>query len=100
GCVRRSIIGTGCRINSYAQVEDSILFDDVNVGRHSRIRRAIIDKGVHIPPETEIGYDLAADRARGLTVTDSGLVVIARGEMIAPPVSANGSHDPTSSLTS
>ncbi|MFG0267858.1 MAG: glucose-1-phosphate adenylyltransferase [Rhodopirellula sp. JB055] len=100
GCVRRSVIGSGCRINSYAQVEDSILFDDVDVGRHSRIRRAIIDKGVQIPPETEIGYDLALDRARGLTVTESGLVVIARGEMIAPPVAANGSAGPPSSLTS
>ncbi len=82
GSVMRSIIGAGCRVNSYAQVEDSILFDDVEVGRHSRIRRAIIDKGVRIPPETEIGYDSVADAARGLTVTDSGLVVIARGELI------------------
>ena len=47
----------------------------------------IIDKGVQIPPETEIGFDLAADRARGLTVTDSGLVVIARGETINAPES-------------
>lgn len=82
GNVSRSIIGANCRINSYASVEDSILFDDVEVGRHSRIRRAIIDKGVRIPPETEIGYDPALDAARGLTVTDSGLVVIARGELI------------------
>ena len=82
GSVMRSIIGAGCRVNSYAQVEDSILFDDVEVGRHSRIRRAIIDKGVRIPPETEIGYDPVLDAARGLTVTDSGLVVIARGELI------------------
>ncbi len=82
GSVMRSIIGAGCRVNSYAQIEDSILFDDVEVGRHSRIRRAIIDKGVRIPPGTEIGYDPVADAERGLTVTDSGLVVIARGELI------------------
>ena len=44
------------------------------------MRRVIIDKGVRIPPETEIGFDLAVDRARGFTVTDSGLVVISRGE--------------------
>ncbi|SMP51064.1 glucose-1-phosphate adenylyltransferase [Neorhodopirellula lusitana] len=92
GNVSRSIIGANCRINSYANVEDSILFENVEVGRHSRIRRAIIDKGVCIPPETEIGYDPAMDAARGLTVTDSGLVVIARGELIR-------SHDPISSLT-
>ncbi len=82
GSVMRSVIGAGCRVNSYAQIEDSILFDDVEVGRHSRIRRAIIDKGVRIPPEMEIGYDPVADAERGLTVTDSGLVVIARGELI------------------
>ncbi|MEM8913233.1 MAG: glucose-1-phosphate adenylyltransferase [Planctomycetota bacterium] len=87
GSVKRSIIGAGCRINSYANVEDSILFEDVTVGRHSRLRRVIVDKGVTIPPETEIGYDRAADEARGLTVTDSGLVVIARGEKINSPSS-------------
>ena len=92
GNVSRSIIGANCRVNSYSTIEDSILFENVEVGRHSRIRRAIIDKGVCIPPETEIGYDPEMDAARGLTVTDSGLVVIARGELIR-------SHDPISSLT-
>jgi len=86
GSVARSILGAGCRINSYAHVEDSILFENVEVGRHSRLRRAIIDKGVRIPPETEIGYDPAFDAARGFTVTDSGLVVIARGEEIRSEV--------------
>jgi glucose-1-phosphate adenylyltransferase len=80
GCVARSVLGPNVRINSYAHVEDSILFDGVEVGRRSRLRRVIIDKGVRIPPETEIGYDPAADAAHGFTVTDSGLVVIARGE--------------------
>ena len=80
GLVARSILGPNVRINSYAKVEDSILFDGVEVGRRCRLRRVIVDKGVRIPPETEIGYDPAADAARGFTVTDSGLVVIARGE--------------------
>ncbi|MGB0596811.1 MAG: glucose-1-phosphate adenylyltransferase [Rubripirellula sp.] len=80
GSVARSVIGPGVRINSYAQVEDSILFDGVEVGRRCRIRRAIIDKGVRIPAETQIGYDPVEDAERGFTVTDSGLVVIAREE--------------------
>ncbi|MDB4770556.1 glucose-1-phosphate adenylyltransferase, partial [bacterium] len=80
GSVARSVLGPNVRINSYASVEDSILFDGVKVGRRCRLRRVIIDKGVRIPPETEIGFDLAVDRARGFTVTDSGLVVISRGE--------------------
>ena len=60
-------------------VEKSILFDGVDVGRHCRIRRAIIDKDVKIPPHTTIGYDLEHDRQRGFTVTEQGVVVIAKG---------------------
>ena len=78
GLVRRSVLSPNVRVNSWASVENSILFDGVDIGRHSRIRRAIIDKGVHIPERTEIGYDLEHDRARGFTVTESGIVVIAK----------------------
>lgn len=80
GQVERSVLGTQVRVNSYARVEDSILFDNVDVGRHARIRRAIIDKGVRIPPGTEIGYDPQLDRRRGFTVTDYGITVIAKNE--------------------
>ena len=48
--VYRSIISPGVRIHSYALVDDSILFDGVEVGRHARVRRAIIDKDVKVPP--------------------------------------------------
>ena len=82
GVVARSVLGANVRINSYAHVEDSILFEGVDVGRRCRLKRVIVDKGVQIPPETEIGFDADADRARGFTVTDSGIVVIARGEDI------------------
>ncbi len=84
GQTSRSIIGPGSRINSFASVEDSILFSRVNVGRRCRIRRAIIDKGVHLPEGTEIGYDLEADRQRGFTVTESGVVVIAKNDGLLP----------------
>ena len=76
--MRRSVLSPNVRVNSWATVEDSILFDGVDIGRHSRIRRAIIDKGVKIPERMEIGYDLEHDRSRGFTVTDSGIVVIAK----------------------
>jgi glucose-1-phosphate adenylyltransferase len=78
--VRKSILSPNVRINSFAQVDDSILFSGVNVGRHARIRRAIIDKDVKIPPGTTIGYDLNRDRKRGLLVTEQGVVVVAKGE--------------------
>lgn len=80
GSVRRSIIGPNVRVNSYALVEDSILFENVTIGRHCRLRRVIVDKGVSIPAGMTIGEDPRADSARGFTVTDSGIVVIARGE--------------------
>ncbi len=78
GRVVRSVVGAQARINSYAQVVDSILFDRVDVGRYAKIRRAIIDKDVHIPSGAEIGYDKNLDRERGFTVTDSGLTIIAK----------------------
>ncbi len=80
GPVRRSILSPRCRVNSYAVVEDSILFDGVDVGRHARIRRAIIDKGVKIPAGSSIGYDLESDRATGYEVTEGGVVVIAKAD--------------------
>jgi glucose-1-phosphate adenylyltransferase len=81
GHVRHSILSTNVRINSYAQVDDSLLFDGVEVGRHCRIRRAIVDKDVKIPQNTTIGYDLEHDRRRGFAVTEQGVVVIAKAEL-------------------
>jgi glucose-1-phosphate adenylyltransferase len=78
GQVERSVLGPGVRINSYSHVEDSLIFDDVNVGRHAKVRRAIIDKEVEIPPGIEIGYDHELDRSRGFTVSETGLTVIAK----------------------
>ncbi len=82
GRVDHSVIGPQVRINSFSQVSESILFDGVEVGRHAKIRRAIIDKNVVIPPGVEIGYDLEADRNRGLTITESGIVVIGKSDSI------------------
>jgi glucose-1-phosphate adenylyltransferase len=84
GRVRRSILSPRVRINSFASVEDSILFDEVDVGRYCRIRNAIIDKYVKVPAGMEIGYDLDQDR-KLFTVTDSGIVVIPKGMQIEPP---------------
>ena len=81
GRVERSILSPDVRINSYSLVEDSILFDRVEVGRRSRIRRAIIDKAVMIPPGFSVGYDLEED-AKRFTVTESGVVVIPKGARI------------------
>jgi glucose-1-phosphate adenylyltransferase len=78
--VTSSILSPNVRVHSYAKVDSSLLFEGVDVARHCRIRRAIIDKNVRIPQNTTIGYDLDHDRARGFTVTEQGIVVIAKGE--------------------
>lgn len=80
GTVRRSVIGYNVRVNSWASVEDSILFDGVEIGRNCKIRRAIIDKRVRLPEGTEIGFDADKDRQAGYTVTESGIVVIGKGD--------------------
>ena len=68
------------RINSFALIEDAILFDGVEVGRGARIRRTIVDKDVRIPSGFEIGWNREADLARGFTVSDDGIIVLAKGE--------------------
>ena len=81
GHVRKSILSPNVRVNSYSLVEESILFDGVDVGRHCRIRRAIVDKDVKIPPNSTIGYDLDEDSRRGFMVTEQGIVVIGKAEL-------------------
>ena len=75
GVVRNSVVGRQVRIHSGALVEDSIIFDNCDIGRGARIRRAILDKNVRLPEDTRIGYDLAAD-LRNYHVSDSGIVVV------------------------
>jgi glucose-1-phosphate adenylyltransferase len=85
GRVARSILSPDVRVNSHALVEDSILFDRVEVGQQAKVRRAIIDKGVKIPPNFSVGYDLEGD-ARRFTVSDAGIVVIPKGTQIEEPI--------------
>jgi glucose-1-phosphate adenylyltransferase len=76
GRVFRSVLSPGVRVNSYCEVENSILLHNVEIGRHSRIRNAIIDTGVKIPEGSLIGYDLEKDVASGYHVTEGGVVVV------------------------
>jgi glucose-1-phosphate adenylyltransferase len=54
------------------------MFENVTVGRHVKIKRAIIDKGVVIQDGTTIGYDTESDLRNGYTITESGIVVVPR----------------------
>ncbi len=82
GRVTQSIIGPQSRINSFAEVDQSILFGRISVGRRARLKRTIVDKDVVIPEGFEIGFDHAKDRANGFSVTESGVVVVAKAENI------------------
>jgi glucose-1-phosphate adenylyltransferase len=77
GIVRNSVLSPDVRVNSYTEVDSCILFSHVNIGRHCRIRKAIIDRDVQIPEGSVIGYDTETDRQRYF-VTDSGITVVTR----------------------
>ncbi len=81
GRIDRTVCSPSVRVNSFAHVEEAVLLDGVDVGRHARIRRAIIDKHVHVPAGTEIGYDPEAD-ARRFNVVD-GIVVVPKNYSFA-----------------
>ncbi|MGA3211541.1 MAG: glucose-1-phosphate adenylyltransferase [Terriglobales bacterium] len=89
GTVRNSVLSPDVRVNSYSEVDSSILFSHVNIGRHCRIRRAIIDRDVHVPDGTVIGYDPAADSQRYF-VSESGITVVTRDySMFENPVAVD-----------
>ncbi|MEA2249944.1 MAG: glucose-phosphate adenylyltransferase [Solirubrobacteraceae bacterium] len=79
--VRRSVLSPGAHLHSYAEVEDSVLMQGVDVGREAVVRRAIVDKNVRIAPGARIGVDPEADRAR-FTVSAGGVVVIPKGQTV------------------
>ena len=70
-----SVLCPNVRVHSFCNIDQCILMPGVRVGRHARIRRAIIDRDVLIPRGATIGFDLEEDRRRH-TVTDSGIVVV------------------------
>jgi glucose-1-phosphate adenylyltransferase len=77
GRVMHSVLSPGVRVNSYCEVEYSILMPEAEIGRYSRIRRAIVNTGVKVPESSIIGYDAEADRAKGYHITETGIVVVA-----------------------
>ena len=82
GTVWKSILSPGVVVERDALVEESIIFDDVNIEPGARIKRAIIDTGVRIKSGVSIGYDLEADARKGCTISDKGIVVVPGGMVI------------------
>jgi glucose-1-phosphate adenylyltransferase len=76
--VESSVLYSNVRTNSWSSIEQSVLLPEVDVGRHCKLRKTIIDRGCKIPAGTEIGFDAAADKARGFRVTAGGVTLVTR----------------------
>ena len=85
GTVRSSVLASEVFVHSHALVEECVLLDGVEVGNDAVVRRAIVDKQVVIPPGARIGVDPERDAAR-FTVSQNGIVVIGKRQIIEEPV--------------
>ena len=80
--VENSVLSPNVMVRSWSSVSDSVLMDNVDVGRHAVIRRAIIDKNVRVPEGARIGMDQDEDRARGFVVTPTGITVVGKDQHV------------------
>ncbi|GIU91667.1 MAG: glucose-1-phosphate adenylyltransferase [Acidimicrobiia bacterium] len=80
--VRSSVLSPWVRVDEGAEVERSVLFERVRVGAGARIRNAVIDKNVTVPPGCVIGHDPDLDRERGFTVSEGGVVALAKNQVL------------------
>ncbi len=78
GLVRRSVVSPGARVESRAEVHDSVILNGVTIGENAIVRRAILDKDVVVELGARLGDDLERDRER-FTVSDGGIVVVGKG---------------------
>ncbi|MFA5632003.1 MAG: glucose-1-phosphate adenylyltransferase [Porticoccaceae bacterium] len=90
GCIisgsvlRQSVAFSNVRVHSYSSIEKTVILPQVDIGRHAKIRNAIIDRGCHIPAGSVIGYDAEQDRANGFRVSSEGVVLVTRGMLGQP----------------
>ncbi len=73
--MRNSVLGRAVRVHSGAIVEDSVIFDNCDIGRNAVVRRAILDKNAQVPEGATIGCDVEKDR-QSHYVSENGIVVV------------------------
>ena len=73
--VRHSVLFSNVRVHSFCEITDSVIFPDVDIGRHCKIKRAILDRGCQLPEGSEIGFNLQEDRKR-FHVSENGVVLV------------------------
>ena len=73
--VKRSVVFSDVRVNSYSEVVDSVVLPEAIIGRNCRIKKAIIEKGCHVPEGTIIGENKAEDEKR-FHVSSGGVVLV------------------------
>jgi glucose-1-phosphate adenylyltransferase len=81
--IERSVIGPWTKVESGAMVVDSVIFERARIEPNAVVRKAILDKDVVIAQGATVGVDHDADRARGFTVTDSGITVVGKGVRVS-----------------
>ena len=74
--VKRSLLFSKVRVNSYCDIDESVILPGAVINRHCKIKKAIIDRGCEIPTGMEIGINHDNDRANGFRVTDKGVVLV------------------------
>jgi glucose-1-phosphate adenylyltransferase len=84
GLVLDSVLSPGVRVNSWSRVERAVVMHNTAIGRHAVVKNAILDKNVDVPDGAVVGVDKDHDRARGFTVTASGITVVGKGQVVTP----------------
>ncbi|MEC5180646.1 glucose-1-phosphate adenylyltransferase [Arthrobacter sp. CG_A4] len=85
GIVEGSVLSNDVYVGTSSRVLDSVLMDKVTIGEGAVVKRAIIDKNVKVPAHAAIGLDAELDRSRGFKVTDTGITVVSKGQLVPEP---------------